>query len=146
MIRLSEIRNCPVVCGDKRLGVLQEIILDAAQKRVQALIVSCGLRGKRVVARSSIVCIADGFILADGFEKYRRSKEEARCCFVRDTLGRLSGYVSDYAIDRRTLNVFALEIVPGYLPCERRGRFWMYAYARTDAKSLELTIPALSEL
>ena len=46
---MSALRNLPVICENKRLGLLQSISLDPAQKRVSALIVSCGMRGKRVV-------------------------------------------------------------------------------------------------
>ena len=64
MVRMSALRNLPVICENKRLGLLQSISLDPAQKRVSALIVSCGMRGKRVVPAEDVLALADGFILS----------------------------------------------------------------------------------
>ena len=85
MVRMSALRNRPVVCGNKRLGLLQSVSLDSAQKRVRALIVSCGVFGKRVVPGQDVLAIADGFILASGVQRYRRVFETPPCAFVRDT-------------------------------------------------------------
>ena len=49
MVRMSALRNMPVILGKVRLGLVQSVGLEEARKRVQALIVSCGIRGKRVI-------------------------------------------------------------------------------------------------
>ncbi|MDO5299095.1 MAG: hypothetical protein Q4F18_06675 [Clostridia bacterium] len=141
MVRMSILRNYPVICGKKQLGLLQSISLDTAQKRVCALIVSCGMRGKRVVLPEDVESIADGFILAGRSQKYKRGLETSPCVFVRDTTGLLAGRVTDYAIDEQTLGIEAIEMIPGYLPAERRNRLWMYAYVRPESAP-ELTVPA----
>lgn len=141
MVRMSILRNYPVICGKKQLGLLQNVSIDAAQKKVCALIVSCGMRGKRVILPEHVLSIADGFILADQVEKYKRSAETAPCVFIRDTTGLLCGRVTDYAIDEKTLAIEAIEMIPGYLPAERRSRLWMFAYARSDETAGELTVP-----
>ena len=64
MVRMSALRNMPVILGKVRLGLVQSVGLDEARKRVQALIVSCGIRGKRVILPESVLSIGDGFILA----------------------------------------------------------------------------------
>lgn len=137
---MSVLRNYPVICDEKQLGLLQNISLDSAQKRVNALIISCGLRGKRVVLPQDVISLADGFILARRAQKYKRAYETAACRFVRDTTGLLVGRVTDYAIDEANLNVTAIEMTPGYLPSQR-SRLWMYAYVRADSETLELTVP-----
>lgn len=142
MVRMSVLRNYPVICDEKRLGLLQSISLDTAQKRVCALIVSCGMRGKRVVLPEDVLSVADGFILARQAGKYKRRFEIPACRFARDTTGLLAGRVTDYAIDEKTLQIEAIEIIPGYLPSERRAFLWTYAYVRADERKLELTIPA----
>lgn len=142
MVRMSALRNLPVICENKRLGLLQSISLDPAQKRVSALIVSCGMRGKRVVPAEDVLALADDFILSRQAVRYRRSFETPLCVFVRDTTGLLAGRVTDYAIDEATLQIEAIEVMPGYTPSERRKRLWMFDYVHRDERALELTIPA----
>lgn len=144
MVRLSALRNIPVICDGKPLGLFQGIGLDEAQRRVEAIVVSCGFRGKRVVLAQDIGVIADGFILAQKARKYKRSFEKPLCMFVRDTSGLLAGRITDYAIDEHTLRIVAIEMASGYLPSERRRRLWIYAFARASDQALELTIPAAS--
>ena len=142
MVRMSALRNLPVILGNERLGLLQSVSLDEARKRVRALIVSCGIRGKRVVSRESVLSIGDGFILVGDSRRYHRSDEDSSCPFVRDSSGLLVGYVTDYAIDEETLDVVAVEMKPGHLTGRRTGRLWMYSYAHQNPASLELTVPA----
>lgn len=142
MVRMSALRNYPVICSQQRLGLLQSVCLDTAQKRVCALIVSCGLRGKRVVLREDVLSVADGFILARNPQKYKRSFETQRCRFARDTTGLLAGYVTDYAMDEKTLEIAAIELIPGCWPSERKERLWLYVYDMQSASAGELTIPA----
>ena len=141
MVRMSILRTYPVICDKKQLGLLQSISLDTAQKRVCALIVACGMRGKRLILPEHVLSIADGFILAERVEKYKRSAETAPCVFIRDTTGLLCGRVTDYAIDETTLHIEAIEMIPGYLPAERRCRLWVFEYARSDQAAEELTVP-----
>lgn len=142
MVRLSALRNYPVILGDRPLGLFQGISLDAAQRQIEALIVACGFSGKRVVLPCDVRAVADGFILAERAQRYRRRYERPPCAFVRDTTGLLAGRVTDYAIDERALRVTAIELSPGYLPAERGKRLWMYAYARSEQREDELTVPA----
>lgn len=142
MIRMSILRNYPVICCNRQVGLLQSINLDAAQKRVCALMVSCGFRGKRVILPQNVLSIADGFILADEVKKYKRAYDREPCVFVRDTTGLLTGKVTDYAIDEQTLGIQAVEMMLGYLPSQRRTRIWIYEYARADAQQDELIVPA----
>ena len=142
MVRMSALRNRPVVCCGRRLGLLQSVSLDSAQKRVCALIVSCGALGKRVVLPQDVLAISDGFILAGCAQRYRRAFETPPCAFARDTTGLLAGRVTDYAIDEQTLAVMAFEMMTGYLGPSRRARLWVLDYVRQDARSPELTVPA----
>lgn len=142
MIRMSSMLNWPVILQNRQEGLLQSVSLDSAQKRVYALIVSCGIRGKRIVFAPQVRSIADGFILVDSIEKYKRRYETDACRFVRDTTGLLTGSITDYAIDENTLSIQALEMIPGYLPSERKVRIWVYEYVRTDRESTELIVPA----
>ena len=71
-----------------------------------------------------------------------RPFETPLCVFVRDTTGLLAGRVTDYAIDEATLQIEAIEVMPGYTPSERRKRLWMFDYVHRDERALELTIPA----
>lgn len=141
MVRMSILRNIPVICENKQLGLLQSISLDSAQKRVLALIVSCGMRGKRVVLPEHVLSIADGFILADEVQKYKRAYETQLCSFVRDTTGLLCGRVGDYALCEETLCVAAIELIPGYLPGESRNRIWLFVYERPNEEAGELLVP-----
>ena len=142
MIRMSALRNDPVICCNRQIGLLQSISLDAARKRVNALVVACGIRGKRVVLPQQVSAIADGFILADQVERYARDRETAVSPFVRDTTGLLAGCATDYAIDERTLRVLAVEIMPGYWPARSRRRIWVYAYRSADGENGDLIVPA----
>ena len=138
MVRMSALRNTPVICHSRQIGLLQSISLDAARKRVHALVVSCGMRGKRVVLGQHVQAIADGFILADQDDKYKRIYERAGSPFVRDTTGMLAGCVTDYAVDEQTLEILAAEIMPGYWP----ARFWAFAYHSADDPDGGLIVPA----
>lgn len=136
------LRNVPVVLGERNIGLFQTACFDPAQKRVCALIVSCGMHGKRIVKAQDVRMIAEEFILIDGFSKYRRSNKQQNTPFVRDTTGLLAGRVTDYAIDRKTLDVMAIEVTPGYLFGEQHKRTWIYAYNRTKTDEA-LSIPAV---
>lgn len=142
MVRMSALRNVPVICQSRQIGLLQSITLDAARKRVQALVVSCGMRGKRVVLRPHVQAIGGGFILADQIQKYRRMDENAGSPFVRDTTGMLAGRVTDYAVDERSLEILAVEIMPGYWPASSRQRFWVFAYHSAEDPDGGLIVPA----
>ena len=132
----------PVVLGEKQIGLFQNACFDPTRKRVCALIVSSGMRGKRTVPARHVRMIADGFILCDGWSRYRRTDKQQNALFVRDATGLLAGRVTDYAIDKRTLEVLAVEIAPGYLPAENRLRAWIYAYSFME-DSEELSIPVV---
>ena len=144
MIRMSAWRNKPVVLTNRQVGYLQTVILDQAQKRVHALIVSRGIKGKCMVLPEQICHISDCCILIDGTRKYERIKENQPCRFAVDTAGRLVGRVMDYAIDPENMAVNAIEIMPGYLPPESGIRIWVYEYRRSLNAVHTLTIPALT--
>lgn len=142
MVRMSALRNVPVICRSRQVGLLQSISLDAARKRVHALVVSCGMRGKRVVLGPHVQAVGDGFILADQTQKYRRMDERAGSPFVRDTSGMLAGRVTDYAVDERTLEILAVEVMPGYWPASSRRRFWAFVYHSAEEPDGGLIVPA----
>ena len=143
MIRLSVLRNLPVICGHRQIGLLQNASLNEAQNQVLALIVSCGIRGKRVILPESVEAIGKGFVVVRGVQRYKRKYEAAPCSFVRDTSGLLCGRVTDYALDDETFAVQAFEMSPGYLGKARRTRLWIYDYRRSESHAEELIIPAL---
>ena len=93
MIRMSILRNFSVICGHRQIGLLQNASLDEAQKQVLALIVSRGIRGKRVILPESIEAIGRGFIIARDVQRYNRAQETTLCTFIRDTSGLLCGRV-----------------------------------------------------
>lgn len=140
MIRMSMMRNTPVILGERQIGLLQGIRFDHTRKRVCALIASGGMHGKRIVQTQHIRAIGSEFILVDGWSKYRRSDKQQTALFVRDTTGLLVGCVTDYAIDKKTLEVLAIEVLPGYLPWEAREKIWVFAYNFLEDTG-ELSIP-----
>ena len=122
------LRNFPVIQEERQVGLLQSIRFDSARKRVCALVVSCGMRGKCVVPAQRVRMIADGFILIDGMEKYRRTDQQETWPFIRDTSGLLIGRIVDYAIDKRTMEVYAIECIQGYWFSDCTCRVWIYEY------------------
>lgn len=141
MIRMSMLRNCPVICEDRQIGLLQSISFDPAQKAVHALIVSGGLKGKRVIPACSILAMTHEFILVGQHEKYSRSCEKTPFRFARDAAGMLVGRVVDYLIDEESLRVLSLEVMRGYLPSECRIRIWAYAYRTSSRRADEAIVP-----
>lgn len=136
------LRNVPVIWGERQIGYFQEACLDKTRKRVCALIVSSGMHGKRIVQTQHVHMIADGFVLVDNWTKYRCSARQRTTLFVRDTTGLLVGCVTDYAIDKTTMEILAVEIISGYMPKERKVKSWIYAYSFVE-ESDELSIPVL---
>jgi len=141
VIRMSAIRNLPVICEEKQIGLLHSVVLDEAQRSIRVLIVSCGLRGKRIVLRGDVLALSDGFILVARSQRYRRAAEKQGCLFVRDTTGLLVGRIADAALDERTLEVAAILVATGVLPPGRSGGIWAFAYVCTDERTLEVTVP-----
>ena len=140
LIRISMLRNVPVVLGQRQIGIFQDVCFDQTRKRVCAFVVSCGMRGKRMILTKHISMISQQFILIDDFQKYRHSDKQETSMFVRDTTGLLVGRVIDYAIDRKTLDVLALEMMLGYSMRELGKRIWIYAYNFSPGCN-ELSIP-----
>ena len=144
MIRMSALRNRPVVLLNRQIGYFQSLFLDQAQKRVRALIVSRGIKGKCAVLPEQVSHVSDCCIQIDGFEKYQGIDECLLCRFAVDTTGSLVGKVMDYAIDPVSMDVCAVEIMPGYLPPESGIRIWVYDYRKTENAAQTITIPAIS--
>lgn len=142
MIRMSMLRNHPVVHKNKRIGLIQNLSVNLSQKRIKALIVSCGMKGKRILFPAQINTISEEFVLAEDTEKYRREYEDQSRAFVRNTDGRLIGYVTDYAIDEQTMSILAVEMTTGYLFKEKSIRVWIYTFACHEAEQWELIIPS----
>lgn len=143
MVRMSILRNYPIVLEERQIGLLQSIRFDAARKRVCALVVSCGIRGKQIVPIQHVRVIADGFILVSGIEKHRHADQQQMLPFVRDTTGILVGRVTDYAIHRESLDILAIEMISGYGPKEIKNRFWMNGYS-ISCDADEIVIPDIS--
>ena len=140
LIRMSMLRNVPVVQGQRRIGLLQNVCFDAEYKRISALIVSGGVHGKRIVHAAHVCTITPEFILIDRWSRYRSSVRQQTPLFVRDTTGLLVGRVTDYAIEKETMCILAVEMIPGYLLQERKKRTWIYEYMISDCSG-EISIP-----
>ena len=140
LIRMSTLRNVPVVFGQRHIGLFQDVCFDQTRKRVYALVVACGMKGKLLIPAKCVRVLSEQFILVDGVEKYRHAYKQNMQLFVRDTTGLLVGRVSDYAIDERSLDILALEMIPGYGASERRKRIWIYTYSVSKGLD-ELSIP-----
>ena len=142
MIRMNVLRNCPVICHARRVGLLQHITLNQSQKTVRALIVSGGLKGKRVVIPENVLAVTSEFILVKQTEPYDRSIEIDPYAFVRDTTGSLIGKVSDYLLDEQELKVLAAELTEGYFHAGRGARKWLYTYAPSEQWTGEIIVPS----
>ena len=140
MIRMSALRNVPVVFGERRIGLFQSVCFDQTRKRVCAFVISCGMRGKRIVPAEHVSLISERFILIDGSQRYRNSDKQEMFLFIRDTAGILVGRVSDYALDEKSLEILALEMISGYSFKDRHKRTWIYAYEFSNDFG-ELSIP-----
>lgn len=90
LIRVSVLRNYPVICDHRQIGLMQGVSLNEAQNQVRALIVSCGIRGKRLVFPDDVAAFGDGFTIRKA-NRYVRSYEAPPSTFVRDTTGLLCG-------------------------------------------------------
>lgn len=142
MIRMSVLRNYPVILNQKRLGLVQSACPDDTHKKVKMFVVSCGIHGKRLVDAQDVSMIGEGFILAQKARRFSRQDCTAEHTFVRDTTGQLAGYVSDYAVDENTFEILAAEVCPGYLYAKKRGKMWVYTYHPSASAIHELIIPA----
>lgn len=140
MIRMSSLRNCPVICQNRQIGFLQSATLDDRQIEVRALVVARGLRGKCILPAKAVEMISREFILAAYTQKYDRQCEANAYGFVRDTDGLLIGRTTDYALDDTTLSIAAIEVRRGYLPPESHERIWFFSYVAGE--NGELTVPA----
>lgn len=114
--------------------------MDEKRRRVQALIVSCGMRGKRIIPAEMVCAMTERFILAEDIQKYTGQYEPPVVRLIRDTSGVLAGYATDFAIDEKNLEISALEMAGGYIFRQNRKRNWVYRYTVSD--SGELIIPA----
>lgn len=142
MIRMRALRNTPVIMKDKHMGFLQDIQLDDSQKLVSALIVSCGLSGRRIVPAQSILSLDAGFILVSHTVRCKQCILPVSSRFVRDAAGLLVGIVTDYVIDEKRLSVVALEMSTGYGFTTSTKRLWLFDYARSVYEPSELCIPS----
>lgn len=141
MIRMSELRNRPVILEGVRIGFVQSVWLDSAQKMVRALVLACGIRGKRIVYASDIAALSEEFILANRVERYERSKETKQPEFVRDTTGLLVGRITDYIIDPKMLSIAAFEMIRGYRLSERRSGVWVFSFEVNLLHEGEVIVP-----
>lgn len=142
MIRMSQLRNTPVILGEHQIGIFQSMLFDQTRKRVCAFVISGGMRGKKIVSVQHICALGEDFVLVDGWCRYRRSDKQQIAPFVRDTTGLLVGRVTDYAIDKKTWEVIAVEVLSGYLPHDWQAKSWMYEYCFA-ADSDELCTPSV---
>lgn len=141
MVKMSALRNCPVLCAERRIGFLQSIAVDHRQKRVQSLMMASGMHGKRVVAVGDILSIGDGVIRVRHSQKYTREDEPVPFGFVRDGTGLLVGRITDYMIEERDMRIAALEMIRGYRTSERTPRIWLFTYAMGEKRG-EVLVPA----
>lgn len=141
MIMLSKLRNMPVIDSGRQIGLLQGISLDPTQKRVHALIVSRGFRGKCIIRQEDVLSISNEFILARNKQRFRREFESNGITFVRDTDGRLIGQIKDYAFDPVSFRLTAIAFSPGLLPPECFAQIWSYAFERRAGEPDTVTVP-----
>ena len=147
VIRVSAMRNMPVVMGERQVGLFHEACFDQTRKRVCAFVVSCGMRGKKIVSTPHIRGIADGFILIDARDRYRHSDGQSTSVFVRDTSGLLVGRITDYAIEPSTMEVMAMEMILRYSLRQNANRVWIYAYNQVqDGDELSIPLDLSSQL
>lgn len=128
MFRLSAIRNYPLICRKKRVGLLQDIGVNLESKEVTEWIVGCGFYGKRRILSDYIRSVSDGFVLLEDHAKCMAARDCVKTEFVFDTSGLLLGRVTDYMIDESTKCIQALEVITGYWPCRYTRRIWLFAY------------------
>jgi len=140
MLKMSVLRNTPVIMNQKMIGVVQSLHLDMMQKRVCALSISCGLRGRRFIIPADVQNLANGFIIAS--KVYRRGQIESHhpTLFVRDSTGILVGCVTDYAISEKDMQLEAIEMRMGFLPREYRIRLWVIDFSYHPSKH-EIIVP-----
>ena len=141
MIRMSMLRNCPVLYQEKQIGLLQNIRLDSAQNVVHSLIVGGGFKGKRIVKKEQILALQRGFILISGSDRYNKAQGQESARFVRDSSGVLSGRITDYMLDEKTLCVKAFEIMRGYIPHTQREKIWAFSWFTRNCCSDEIVVP-----
>ena len=141
MIRMSMLRNCPVLCQEKQIGLLQNIRLDSVQNAVHSLIVGGGFKGKRIVKKEQILCLQRDYILILGSDRYNKGQGQQSARFVRDSSGVLCGRITDYMLDEKTLCVKAFEIMCGYIPHTQRKRLWTFSWFTQNCCSDEIVVP-----
>ena len=140
LIRLNMIRNYPVICENKRIGLLLGMRFDFNAKRASDLVISCGFRGKRMIHCDFVESIADGFILVKNSYSNALAQNYAETAFAFDTTGLLVGRVMDVAVDESSMAIQALEIATGYLPGVYTKRIWIFEYECKGCS--EMIIPA----
>lgn len=126
------LRNIPVICGDRQIGLFQSVCFDKTRKRVCAFVISGGLCGKRIVPIQHVRMVGREFILIDGWSRYSRMDGQQASLFVRDTTGLLVGRITDYAVDQESMEILAIEFLSGYHPEAIHRREWMYAYSFSE--------------
>lgn len=141
MLRISELRNTPVIVNQIPAGVLHSISMDMEQKRVCALSVSCGLRGRRLVLPEDVLSITNEFILARNIRRYKQPGDRDNARFIRDSTGILVGFVTDYAISEQKMEIEAVEMRIGFLRKEYAARIWVLDFICPPQKE-ELIVPA----
>ena len=141
MIRMSTMRNTPVIIGQKTIGVLQSFDIDMAQKRVCALNVACGLRGRYMILPKDVVTISPEFILAENTVRSGQFDGKKNARFVRDSTGFLIGYVTDYAVSEENLQLAAIEMRIGFFPGEHKIRIWIMDFTCPSSER-EIIVPS----
>ena len=93
---MSILRNFSVICGHRQIGLLQNVSLDEAQKQVLALIVSCGIRGKRVILPESIEAMLKKFDEINKKDKKAKSSAETGNHPNSEKLEKISAELFEY--------------------------------------------------
>lgn len=142
MLRISDLRNTPVIINQKTVGILHSISIDMVQKKVHALHVSCGLLGRRLVMPEDILNITNEFILVGSIYRYKHPVNSSNARFIRDSTGMLIGYVTDYIINtEHEFQLEAVEMRVGFLPKEYAVRIWALDFF-CQIQDDELIVPA----
>ena len=128
MIRISMLRNCPVFCCEKQVGLLHKVCISPEDNRIGALIVAGGFSGKRLVHAEQILSITQSIIRITGSLKYRREQDRENPRFVCDSNELLLGKITDFMLCAETNAISAFQMVTGFITKQERKHIWICSW------------------
>lgn len=148
MIRISMLRNCPVFCGERQVGLLHKVCISPKTNAVGSLVVAGGFAGKRLVSAAQILSITRSAIQISGSLKYCKELDLENPRFVCDSNELLLGKITDCMLCAETNAISAFQMVAGFLTALERKRIWLYSweYSTDLTDSIIVTQAQSSEL